>query len=112
MNCIFCSIAKKKASAEIVYEDDQLVAFKDINPKAPVHILIIPKEHIASVNDLTEINEPLLGQMIIRAKALAVKSKIARSGYKLVLNCGRDAGQLVDHLHLHLLGGGPLDGIA
>ena len=99
-------------AVEIVYEDDQLVAFKDINPKAPVHILIIPKEHIASVNDLTEINEPLLGQMIIRAKALAVKSKIARSGYKLVLNCGRDAGQLVDHLHLHLLGGGPLDGIA
>ncbi|PIS42633.1 MAG: histidine triad nucleotide-binding protein [Candidatus Kerfeldbacteria bacterium CG08_land_8_20_14_0_20_40_16] len=111
MNCIFCSIAQKKSPTEIIYEDDQMIAFRDINPKAPVHILIIPKEHIASLNDLNESNSSLLGKLILQAKNLARQQGIAKSGYKLIFNCGKDAGQLVNHIHLHLLGGGPLGGI-
>jgi len=111
MNCIFCSIAQKKSHTEIIYEDDQMIAFRDINPKAPVHILIIPKEHIASLNDLNESNSSLLGKLILQAKNLARQQGIAKSGYKLIFNCGKDAGQLVNHIHLHLLGGGPLGGI-
>lgn len=111
MNCIFCSISNKESEADIVYEDDEIVAFRDINPKAPVHLLIIPKKHLASINEITEENKELLGQIILRAKLLAQEQGISASGYKLVFNCGKDAGQIVDHIHLHLLGGGPLGGI-
>lgn len=112
MDCIFCAIAKKEAQAEIVYEDDQLLAFKDINPQAPVHLLIIPKEHIASNNDLGEGNQALIGKIIYQAKLLAEQNGIDQSGYRLVFNCGKNAGQLVNHIHLHLLGGGSLGSIA
>lgn len=111
MDCIFCSISSKETEADIVYEDNQLIAFKDINPKAPIHILIVPKEHIASINDLSEENQELVGRMIYQAKLIAKEQKIAESGYKLVFNCGKNAGQLIEHIHLHLLGGQSLGGI-
>jgi len=111
MDCLFCSIIKKESPADMMHEDEKLVAFRDINPKAPVHILIVPKKHIPSINEISEDDSNLLGQLIYRAKHLAEEKGIAESGYKLVFNCGRDAGQIVDHIHLHLLGGAPLGGI-
>lgn len=105
MNCIFCQIAKKELPAEIVYEDGNVVAFKDINPIAPVHYLIIPKKHIASVNHLEPQDKELIGELFLAAKKIANKEGIADNGYRLVFNVGKDSGQMVDHLHLHLLGG-------
>ncbi len=103
--CIFCDIVNKKSPAKLVYEDDEIVAFPDIHPFAPVHILIIPKKHLSCVNDLTEEDQAIVGKMILVAKKLAQENKIDQSGYRLVINCGKDAGQVVDHLHLHLRGG-------
>lgn len=107
-DCIFCSIAQKKSPAEVVYEDDDLIAFRDIAPKAPIHILIIPKRHLDSMNDLTPNDHLLAGALLVAARDLAVKLGIADPGYKLVINTGADGGQAVGHLHLHLLGGEPL----
>jgi len=103
--CVFCLIADKKASAKIFYEDKALMAIQDINPKAEVHVLIIPKKHINSVNELEKGDAKLIGQMFLLAKDLARQFNISTAGYKLVANCGRGAGQMVDHLHLHLLAG-------
>ncbi len=103
--CIFCNIVNKKSPSEIIYEDDEVLAFPDINPSAPVHILIIPKKHITSVNELKDENQAVLGKMILIAKKLAKENKIDQSGYRLVINCGKDGGQIIEHLHLHLLGG-------
>lgn len=103
--CIFCGIINKNIPARIVHEDDEIVAFEDINAKAPVHILIIPKEHIGSLNDLPKDREPLLGQILARARAIAAERGIAKSGYRIVLNTGPDSGQEVFHIHVHLLGG-------
>lgn len=103
MDCIFCKIAEKKIPADIVYEDEKAVVFKDINPKAPFHILIIPKKHIASVKELKSEDEELMGGLILIAQKIAGEKKL--EGYKLVINVGRDGGQIVEHLHLHLLGG-------
>jgi histidine triad (HIT) family protein len=105
MNCIFCQIAKKDLPATIIYEDGNVVAFKDINPIAPVHYLIIPKKHIASVNHLESQDKELMGELFLAAKKIANKEGISDNGYRLVFNVGKDSGQMVDHLHLHLLGG-------
>ncbi len=104
MSCLFCKIANKEVPADIVYEDERFLAFKDINPKAPVHILIIPKKHIPSVDHLDEsADKELMGEMIILARKIAKEKGL--NGYKLVINVGRGGGQVIDHLHLHLLGG-------
>jgi histidine triad (HIT) family protein len=108
MSCLFCSIAQKITPATIVYEDNEVVAFNDIAPKAPTHLLIVPKKHIESVNQIEEGDINLAGKLIYTAKLLAQKHGIAESGYKLVINCGSHGGQIVQHLHLHLLGGEPL----
>lgn len=105
--CIFCQIVEHQQKADIVYEDEQMIAFKDINPKTPVHLLIVPKKHIDSINHLNEEDRELVSQMIFLAKKLAQEHK-TESGYKLLFNVGRQGGQLVDHLHLHLMGGGEL----
>lgn len=104
-DCIFCRIVKKEIPAKTVYEDEQLIAFYDINPQAPVHILIIPKKHIPTVLDADKEDANLLGSMILLANQLAKNEKIDQSGFRLVLNCNRAAGQAVFHIHLHLLGG-------
>ena len=104
MDCIFCSIANKKNPADIIYEDENFVVFKDIRPTAPVHFLLVPKEHIASINDLKNKHRELIGDLFLLAKKIAEESGIS-DGYKLAFNTGRKGGQLVDHLHLHLMGG-------
>ena len=104
-DCIFCGIINKDIPARIVHEDDEVLAFEDINAKAPVHILIIPKEHIGSLNDLPKDREPLLGRILAKARAIAAERGILKSGYRIVLNTGPDSGQEVFHIHVHLLGG-------
>ncbi|MCF7885619.1 MAG: histidine triad nucleotide-binding protein [Candidatus Marinimicrobia bacterium] len=104
-DCLFCKITAGKMDTEFVYEDSDLVAFKDINPMAPVHILIVPKKHIPTINDLKKTDTVLVGEMIQIAKRIAKEQNIADEGYRLVFNCGKMGGQEVDHLHLHLLGG-------
>lgn len=112
-DCIFCRIVAGQLPAERVFEDDQLLAFPDIKPKAPVHWLIIPKDHDPiSVADMAESHQPLIGQLVWRAKLLAEARGIAESGYRLVFNCRRHGGQEVDHLHLHLIGGHQLGPMA
>lgn len=111
-NCIFCAIANKQSPAELEYEDNEIVAFRDINPKAKVHILIVPKKHISSVTTLEESDAPLVGRMILVAKKLAEKEGIADDGYRLIFNAGKHGGQVVEHIHLHLIGGGPLGSMA
>jgi histidine triad (HIT) family protein len=104
-NTIFDKIISKEIPASIVYEDDEILAFKDINPQAPIHILIIPKKHIPTINDI-EINDlELTGKLIFRAKLIAKELGIAEEGYRLVFNCNKNGGQEVYHIHLHLLAG-------
>ncbi len=105
MDCLFCKIANREIPAEIVYEDDQVLAFKDINPVAPHHLLIIPREHIPTLNDLKEDHKTLTGHILITAQQLAKQLNIAEAGYRVVYNCNRGAGQAVYHIHLHLIGG-------
>lgn len=107
-DCIFCQIANHQQKADIVFENEEMIVFKDIHPKAPVHLLIVSKKHIDSVNHLTEADEKLIGQMIFLAKELAAQQGIIEKGYRLVFNVGRGGGQLIDHLHLHLMGGGEI----
>lgn len=107
-DCIFCKIINKEISADIVYEDDELVAFKDIHPIAPVHILIIPREHIPTIDDLEDNHRGLAGSMILAAKNLARGFNTAEDGYKLLFRVKKHGGQEVDHVHLHLIGGAPL----
>lgn len=104
-DCIFCKIANKEIPSEIVYEDDRIVAFKDIEPQAPIHILIIPKEHIQSVNELNENNINLINDIFSTIKKLAKDFNIEKDGYRIVNNCGEYGGQTVNHMHFHLLGG-------
>ena len=108
MSCLFCRIIAGEIPATKVYEDDRLIAFNDINPQAPMHVLVVPKEHIATVNDLDAAHEPLVGSMIRRAAAIAAERGFAGSGYRTVFNCNAQAGQTVFHLHLHVLGGRPM----
>ena len=104
-DCVFCKIVAREIPSGIVYEDDDLVAFNDLAPQSPVHILVIPKAHIANANDLTDSNVDIVGRMVLRAQALAAQRGIDESGYRLVVNCNGEGGQTVYHLHLHLLGG-------
>ena len=105
MSCLFCRIVAGEIPASKVYEDDQLVAFNDINPQAPMHVLIIPREHIATTNALGASHDALVGAMVRRAAAIASERGFAERGYRTVFNCNADAGQTVFHIHLHLLGG-------
>jgi histidine triad (HIT) family protein len=107
--CIFCRIVAGEVPADIVYQDEDFLAFRDIMPKAPKHVLIIPKTHIASVAELADGQQGLAGRLIIIARNLARKEGIARKGYRLAINCGPEGGQVVPHLHLHLIGGRQMD---
>ncbi|MDQ6689359.1 MAG: histidine triad nucleotide-binding protein [Gemmatimonadota bacterium] len=102
-SCIFCKIARGEIPAKMVVNNKEIAAFRDLNPQAPVHILIIPKKHIKSLDDVTD--SELLGRMMSMAAAIARQEKIAKTGYRTVINTGNDGGQSVEHLHLHLLGG-------
>jgi len=104
MDCIFCKIINKESPADIVYEDEKFIVFNDIKPSAPIHLLIVPKQHIASVNDLEDKHKELISDLFLLAKKIARQQKTA-DGYKLTFHVGRKGGQLIDHLHLHLLGG-------
>jgi histidine triad (HIT) family protein len=103
--CIFCQIVRGERPAELVYQGDSVIAFKDINPHAPVHILLVPRNHIRSINDLADGDRPVISELIIRAQKIAEEQGIHRSGYKLVFNVERGGGQYIFHLHLHLIGG-------
>jgi histidine triad (HIT) family protein len=103
MDCVFCGIVQKKIPANFLYEDKEVVAFKDIKPAAPIHYLVLPKEHIQSIMHLTGNHKEIISKLIFTAKALAERENLR--GYKLVFNVGREGGQVIDHLHLHLLGG-------
>ncbi len=103
--CLFCAIVEGSVKAQIVYQDDQVLAFKDIAPKAPVHILIIPRKHLAGVSNVTDQDRAVIGRIFEIAAQLARQQRIADSGYRIVVNSGADAGQSVLHLHYHLLGG-------
>jgi len=105
MDCIFCQIVAGKIPSEILYQDEKVIAFRDVNPQAPIHLLIIPKKHIASLAHLTEAESSLMGHIISIANELAIREGVSESGYRLVINCGKEGGQAVPHLHLHLLGG-------
>ncbi|MGC9287171.1 MAG: histidine triad nucleotide-binding protein [Hydrogenobaculum sp.] len=107
MECIFCKIANKEIKSDIVYEDELLVAFKDIKPVAPTHVLIIPKKHIDGVQALKEEDEALVGKMIVKAKEIADQLGL-KEGYRLVFNIGEHGGQTINHIHLHVIGGRPL----
>ncbi len=104
-DCLFCKIAAGEIPATLVHKDEHLIAFKDINPQAPMHVLIVPRRHIATLNDLTPADDGLVGEMIRRAAALAVEHGHGDRGYRTVFNCNADAGQTVFHIHLHVLGG-------
>ncbi len=105
MDCVFCRIVAGEIPADIVFQDGELLAFRDIKPQAPTHILIIPKAHIASLNDITTKHQELMGRIILLAKDLAEKEGISDKGYRLSVSTGADGGQLVPHIHFHLLGG-------
>ncbi|PID52173.1 MAG: histidine triad nucleotide-binding protein [Candidatus Moraniibacteriota bacterium] len=107
-DCVFCKITRGEVLTELHYESKNVIAFSDINPVAPVHILIIPVEHVESANDLEKEHYKVIGEMFLTAKQLAKENDIADSGYKLLIRTGADGGQEVPHLHLHLIGGAPL----
>ena len=104
-DCLFCKISQRKTDTEILYENDTLVVFRDINPAAPIHLLIVPKKHIRSVNDLTAAEQPILSEMVMVAKEMAVQQGVEKSGYRLFINVERGGGQVIFHLHMHLIGG-------
>lgn len=108
MSTIFSKIISGEIPADIVYQDERVTAFRDIDPKAPVHVLLVPNKEIPTVNDLTTEDEPLIGHMITVAKEIAEQEGVAKNGYRLLINCNRDGGQEIFHLHMHLFGGRPL----
>lgn len=103
MECIFCKIIKKEIPSDIIYETDKVLVLKDIHPKAKIHLLILPKKHIISVNHLKKTDKELMGELVLSAQKIAGEKKL--KGYKLIINVGRQAGQIISHLHLHLLSG-------
>jgi len=107
-DCVFCNIVNRQLQSEILHETDGLIVIRDIMPKAPVHLLVIPKQHIDSVADLESADQSLVGSLILVAKEMAEHQDIATGGYKLVFNVGKDGGQVVPHIHLHLMGGKPM----
>ena len=108
-DCLFCKIINKSIPAKIVYEDELAIAFEDINPQAPIHILIIPKQHIATINDINSEHNSLMGHLVQIAKQLASEFNISEDGYRILMNCNIHGGQAVFHIHLHLLGGRQLN---
>jgi histidine triad (HIT) family protein len=104
-DCLFCRIIKREIPASIVYEDDRVLAFNDINPQAPTHLLVVPKRHIASLNDLQPGDDQIVGEIVRRSAAIAKERGISEGGFRTVFNTNREAGQTVFHIHLHLLGG-------
>jgi len=104
-DCLFCKIISKEIPSDCVYENENIYAFRDINPQAPVHILIIPKTHISTINDVDDNQKLLVGEIFLTSKKLAEKEGIAENGYRTVFNCNKNGGQQVYHIHLHLLGG-------
>lgn len=108
MDCLFCKIINKEIPAEILYEDDYVLAFNDINPQAPVHFLVIPKQHISTLNDLSDANADVIGKMQLAASKIAKDKGFAEDGYRTVFNCNEYGGQTVYHIHLHVLAGKPL----
>ena len=110
--CIFCKIAKGESTAEVEYEDPEIIGFWDVQPKAPTHILIIPKKHIESIEKIKQEDLPILGKMFKAARSIAHKKNLSENGYRLVINYGPHAGMAVNHLHLHLLGGKSLGELA
>ena len=104
-DCLFCKIANGETPTEILYQNEHLVVFKDIHPQAPVHLLIVPEKHIRSINDLTDSDRPILAEMILAAQKMAKEFGVSKSGYKIFINVERGGGQLIFHLHLHLIGG-------
>jgi histidine triad (HIT) family protein len=109
MECIFCKIVAGQIPADVIFQDKDFIAFRDIHPQSPKHILIVPKAHIASLTEVSSKQQGLMGQLLLVAKEVAEKEGIATSGYRVTINCGPDGGQLVHHFHLHLLGGRRLD---
>jgi len=105
MSSLFTKIINREIPADIVYENDEIIAFNDINPQAPIHVLIVPKKEIRSLNDLDKNNQEIIGKMFLTAKKLAKEFNIDKTGYRTVFNCNEDGGQTVFHIHLHLLGG-------
>jgi histidine triad (HIT) family protein len=104
-DCLFCRIVKRELPASIVFEDDRILAFNDINPQAPTHVLVLPKRHIATLNELDAADDSLVGEIVRRAAAIAAERGLTAGGYRTVFNTNRDAGQTVFHIHLHLIGG-------
>jgi histidine triad (HIT) family protein len=104
-NCLFCKILNKQLNAEFIYEDDELACIKDIHPQAPTHLLVLPKKHIATILDITEDDEILIGKMVLKAGEIAKQYNISNNGFRLIFNCNKDAGQTVFHVHMHLVGG-------
>lgn len=107
-DCLFCRIATGEIPADIVYQDDDLIVFNDISPQAPTHVLIVPRRHIATLNDLAPDDATLVGRMVHRAREIAAERGHAKAGYRTVFNCNAEAGQSVFHIHLHLLAGRPM----
>ncbi|HUH37617.1 MAG TPA: histidine triad nucleotide-binding protein [Spongiibacteraceae bacterium] len=105
MTCLFCKIASGEVPGDIVYQDAEIIAFRDIAPQAPCHILVIPKRHITTLNDLEDGDADLMGRIVLRARAIAAQQGLAEDGYRLVINCNSEGGQTVYHIHLHILGG-------
>lgn len=104
-DCLFCRVAAGELNAEVVYQDEAVVAFRDINPQAPTHVLVVPRRHIATINDLQPDDAALVGRLYLAAQQVAAQDGIADRGYRTVMNCNREAGQSVYHIHLHVLGG-------
>ena len=102
-DCLFCKIRDGEIQGDIVFENNDVLAFNDVNPQAPVHVLIIPKKHIATTNDLTDADEQIMGKLFMAAKTIAAKRGVSDEGYRLVVNCNQKAGQTVFHIHMHLL---------
>ena len=107
MKCIFCKIINKEIPSDIIYEDDKFIAFKDMNPKAPIHFLVVPKKHIPSIDHVEIEDKELMGELILVVQKIAREKNL--KGYKLAINVGREGGQMIDHLHMHLLSGSPIE---
>lgn len=104
-DCLFCKMVAGEIKPDVVYEDDEVLAFRDLNPQAPLHVLVIPRAHIATTNDLDAANAAVIGKLYLAAKQIAAEAEVAGPGYRMVMNCNPAAGQSVYHIHLHLLGG-------
>ena len=110
MDCIFCKIAQGEIPSDVLHQDDKALVIRDINPQAPTHLLILPREHLDSLRDITDANVSLMSHMVLLANRMAEREGVAEKGYRLAINCGQEGGQTVGHLHIHLLGGRALSG--